>query len=270
MPSAGGNAVDAAIAAAMTLGVVDGFNSGIGGGCFMLIRRADGKILAIDGRETAHRGGDPRHVSPRRQGRRRPQPTGPLAVARARLARGVRPRAAASTASRNSPTCSCPPRRSAEQGFAIDDDYAGRLAQAAETSSRIPGVGVASCSKADGKPWPPAHVLRQPDLARSYRAMAGQGTDWFYRGTLRRQRSPGGWPTTAASSPADGFRRLTPREREPLGDDLPRATRSSASRRPAPAASTSAQILNILENFDLQKLEKQDPAPARCTSWPRR
>ncbi|RXM20435.1 gamma-glutamyltransferase, partial [Citrobacter sp. AAK_AS5] len=49
----GGNAVDAAVAAALTLGVVDGHNSGIGGGCFMLIRRADGSILAIDGREMA-------------------------------------------------------------------------------------------------------------------------------------------------------------------------------------------------------------------------
>ena len=50
---AGGNAVDAAIASALTLGVVDGFNSGIGGGCFILIHTADGKVIAIDGRETA-------------------------------------------------------------------------------------------------------------------------------------------------------------------------------------------------------------------------
>src|SRR5688572_16779031 len=49
----GGNAVDAAIATALTLGVVDQHNSGIGGGCFILIRRADGKLVAIDGRETA-------------------------------------------------------------------------------------------------------------------------------------------------------------------------------------------------------------------------
>src|SRR4051812_27688771 len=49
----GGNAIDAAVAAALTLGVVDGYNSGIGGGCFLLIRTPDGKCVAIDGRETA-------------------------------------------------------------------------------------------------------------------------------------------------------------------------------------------------------------------------
>ena len=50
---AGGNAIDAAIATGLTLGVVDGHNSGIGGGCFILIRRSDGSLLAIDGREMA-------------------------------------------------------------------------------------------------------------------------------------------------------------------------------------------------------------------------
>src|SRR5690606_2117382 len=49
----GGNAIDAALAAAFTLGVVDGHNSGIGGGCFILVRLADGRVLAIDGREMA-------------------------------------------------------------------------------------------------------------------------------------------------------------------------------------------------------------------------
>src|SRR4051812_46605573 len=47
----GGNAIDAAIAVGLTLGVVDGHNSGIGGGCVMLIRQANGKITALDGRE---------------------------------------------------------------------------------------------------------------------------------------------------------------------------------------------------------------------------
>ena len=52
----GGNAIDAAVAAALTLGIVDGHNSGIGGGCFMLIRLADGRFVAIDGREAAPAG----------------------------------------------------------------------------------------------------------------------------------------------------------------------------------------------------------------------
>src|SRR5947209_15244180 len=76
----GGNAIDAAIAVGLTLGVVDAHNSGLGGGCFILIRRADGKIIAIDGRETAPpkatremylRGGKPRPDL---------RPTGPLAA----------------------------------------------------------------------------------------------------------------------------------------------------------------------------------------------
>src|SRR6187399_1012855 len=49
----GGNAIDAAVAAGLTLGVVDGHNSGIGGGCFMLVRSPDGTITALDGRECA-------------------------------------------------------------------------------------------------------------------------------------------------------------------------------------------------------------------------
>ena len=49
----GGNAIDAAVAVGLTLGVVDSHNSGIGGGCFMLIHLANGKIVAIDGREMA-------------------------------------------------------------------------------------------------------------------------------------------------------------------------------------------------------------------------
>src|SRR5687767_15835306 len=49
----GGNAIDAAIAAGLTLGVVDSHNWGLGGGGLIVSRRADGKLFAIDGRETA-------------------------------------------------------------------------------------------------------------------------------------------------------------------------------------------------------------------------
>ncbi|KAL9332673.1 hypothetical protein ACSQ67_002283 [Phaseolus vulgaris] len=49
----GGHAADAAVAAALCLGVVSPASSGLGGGAFMLLRQANGESKAFDMRETA-------------------------------------------------------------------------------------------------------------------------------------------------------------------------------------------------------------------------
>lgn len=44
---------------------------------------------------------------------------------------------------------------------------------------------------ADGTPLHEGATLKQPDLARSYRAIAEQGTRWFYEGEFA--KSAGAW-----------------------------------------------------------------------------
>ena len=168
----GGNAIDAAVAAALMLGVVDGHNSGVGGGCFMLIRTADGTVVALDGRETAPAAAmREMFVRDGKADTKRSQ-TGALSVGvpgsllvfdhatrqygKKRLADLLEPAA-----------------KVAADGFQINASYAKKLREVRDDLARFP-ASRAILIKADGEPYAEGEVLRQPDLATSYRAVAGR------------------------------------------------------------------------------------------------
>lgn len=252
----GGNAIDAAVAAALTLGVVDGRNSGIGGGCLILIRLADGRLVAVDGRETAP--GKASRDMYLRGGRPQPElsKVGPLAcgvpgalAAYDKVVRGYgRLRLA---------DLLLPAAEIAAAGFPIDPTYAGNLKRAAKDLGRFPGSR-AVLLKADGSPYRTGEMLKQPDLARTYRAVAEQGTGWFYRGPFARRVE--GWMARHGGILAAGdFARYRPRRREPVQSTY-RGYTVVGFPPPSSGGVHVAQILNVLERFDLKTLYARSPA----------
>ena len=179
---AGGNAIDAAAAVALTLGVVDGHNSGIGGGCFFLARLANGTLVAIDGRETAPAKASQDMYLKDGKPIEELSKTGPLASAtpgalavyeEAVRKHGKLPFAKALEAG----------IRHAEEGFAIDRVYAKKLAGQATNLALFP-ASKAIFLNPDGSPYLQGEKIVQKDLAQSYRKIAKEGSDWFYRGAF--------------------------------------------------------------------------------------
>jgi gamma-glutamyltranspeptidase/glutathione hydrolase len=252
--AAGGNAVDAALAVAFTLGVVDPHNSGIGGGCFILVRLADGRVIAIDGREMAP-GGIDRDLY-FEDGKVQPERTreGALAV-------GIPGSVAAlhqlqSMGGKLSwEDVLLPASRLAEKGFAIDPTMAERLASSRERLVRFPATA-AIFLRPDGATPVAGDTLRQPDLAASYRALAKEGPDWFYEGDFAARTAQ--WMTANGGVVrAEDFHNYTTQLRQPLhtrfhGYDIYGF--------PAPSSGGThvAQILAMLEPVDLKKFDEGD------------
>jgi gamma-glutamyltranspeptidase/glutathione hydrolase len=252
----GGNAVDGAVAAALTLGVVDGFNSGLGGGCFILIRTADGKFHAIDGRETAPA------AATRDMFVRNGQPQiewskfGPLASG-VPGALAAYDSAIAEHGRRKLPDLLRPAAEIAQKGFTLDENYARRLASSAERLAKFE-ASRAAFLKPDGSPYHAGETLQQPDLARSYRALAEHGPDWFYRGPFA-QKTAAWMRENGGIITEQDFAEYRPRKRTPVITEY-RDYTIVGFPPPSSGGVHVAQILNILESFDLRQLRDHDPA----------
>jgi gamma-glutamyltranspeptidase/glutathione hydrolase len=252
----GGNAVDAAVAAALMLGVVDGHNSGIGGGCFMLIRAADGTVACLDGRETAPAAATRDMFIRDGKADTRLSQTGALAsgVPGSLL---VYEHALQRYGRKKLPDLLEPAAKVAAEGFPINRSYARKLHDVAKDLAQFP-ASRAALLKADAAPLGEGEVLKQPDLARSYRAIADQGAGWFYKGDFARRagewmRANGGIIT------ADDFARYEIKLREPLTTTY-RGFTVIGFPPPSSGGVHVAQILGMLERFDLRAMERDDPA----------
>jgi gamma-glutamyltranspeptidase/glutathione hydrolase len=250
----GGNAIDAAIATALTLGVVDSHNSGIGGGCFIVLRTANGKLFAIDGRETA-----PAKAS-RDMFIRDGKPTTQLSQVGA-LASGVPGALAAyehvvkQFGKKQFAQLLLPAAEIAEKGFAIDAKYAQRLHEEIERIKEFPETARVLL-KPDGSPYVASEALLQPDLAKTYRHIAERGGEWFYRGEFARlldkwMRDNGGILT------ATDLASYQVKSREPI-----RTTYHGYTIVGFPPPSSGGvhvgQILSVLEHFNLKNMSDAD------------
>ncbi len=253
--SRGGNAVDGAVAAGLTLGVVDGFNSGIGGGCFMLIRRADGEFVAIDGRETAPAQATPDMYLRDGKGDTTLSQKGALASG---VPGALRAYGEANRRFGRLPLADLilPAATIAEKGFLVDDAYHSRARSAVSALREFP-ASAAVFLTASGEAHPVGSRLTQKDLARTYRNIAKHGVDWFYRGRFADQLDR--WMKSNQGimrrEDLNGYRVQL---REPVRSSY-RGFDIVGFPPPSSGGVHTAQILNILEHFELKGLDPEGP-----------
>jgi len=176
----GGNAVDAAVATAFALAVVEPAAGNIGGGGFMLVRLANGKTTFFDYREMAP-GKATRDMYIKLDGKLDPEAStiGYRSVAVpgtvAGLALALKTHGTMKLADVMAPAI-----RLAEQGFPLSE----KLIR--EFNEERPGLQRFSMSSRiflnDGKMFNVGDTLRQPDLAATLKRIAKKGPSEFYQG----------------------------------------------------------------------------------------
>jgi gamma-glutamyltranspeptidase / glutathione hydrolase len=185
----GGNAVDAAIAAAAALGVTEPYSSGLGGGGYFVYYNAKkGAVQTIDGRETAPAAmpndafidkstGKPYNFSPElvTSGVSVGVPGTPATWEKAlhrwgtwRLDRALEPAI-----------------KLADRGFTVDSTFHLMTQENQQRFEAFPSTSAIYLP--GGQPPAVGSTLKNPDLADTYRLLAAKGMRPIYHGKLGRQ-----------------------------------------------------------------------------------
>ncbi|MES9543613.1 gamma-glutamyltransferase [Actinomadura sp. NPDC000600] len=265
----GGNAMDAAVASAATLGVTEPYVSAIGGGGYITYYDArTRRVHTLDGREFA-----PRRMRP--DSFVDPATGKPLPFDQA-VTSGLSVGVPGTLAqwdlalrrfgTRDLGALLRPAIRVADRGFVVDQEFHDQTAVNEARFRDI--VPTRELFLPGGKVPEVGSVFRNPDLADTYRQLARRGTDWFYGGGLGQEIV-----RTVAKPPVDpkAERNVRPglMERGDLAEyrAVPRKPTHVSYRGTdvygmppsSSGGSTVGEALNILGNF---RLDPRDPVTA--------
>ncbi|MFB6610706.1 gamma-glutamyltransferase [Agromyces sp. NPDC056379] len=257
----GGNAADAAVATAAALGVTEPYSAGIGGGgYFVYFDAATGEVTTIDGRETAPASMPTDAFVDPATG----QPYPFAAAVSSGLSVGVPGTLATWEAALDRFGTESlhdmlkPSILLATRGFRVDETFAQQTAANQARFAAFPAT--AELFLPNGAPPVVGSTFKNPDLAKTLRAIAVHGTDVFYEGALADEiaaiaQDPQTDP--AATLPAfpgyltaDDLSDYEVVEQDPThmeyhGLDVYGMAPSSSG------GTTVGESLNILENYDL-------------------
>jgi gamma-glutamyltranspeptidase/glutathione hydrolase len=252
----GGNAVDAAVATAFALGVVEPNASGLGGGGFILVYTARTKaVTAIDYREMAPLKATPDMYKMTPDGKVVDKETevGHKAVAIPGTLAGL------TLALKQHGTMSlkdvmAPAIRIAEEGYTVSKTLNGMMKDNFDKLSKYPAA--AAIYLKGGLPYEVGDKLALKDLAKSYRLIAEKGPDVFYKGEIAdaiEKEMQGKGLITKADLAA-----YKPAVRTPVRGSY-RGYEIISMAPPSSGGTHVIEILNILEGYNMTRLGFQTP-----------
>ena len=253
----GGNAVDAAVAAASVLGVTEPYSCGIGGGGFMVIRTPDGRVTTIDSREESpgamrpdsfFENGAPLPFDPARYSGLSAGVPGTVA-GWDRALRRYGSWSLARTLRAGIDT--------AREGFTVDSTFVSQTVPNVDFFDDVPSTAELYLDP-DGTPRDEGDVIRNPDLARTYARIGKLGTKGFYRGAVADAMVEAVQDPPVAPDANHTWRRGLMTMRDLHAYAAPERAPTHVSYRgldvwgmgpPSSGGSTTGEALNILEGY---------------------
>jgi gamma-glutamyltranspeptidase/glutathione hydrolase len=246
---AGGNAVDAAVATAFALAVVHPAAGNLGGGGFLLLRRATGEAAVYDFREQAPAAAAPTMFLRDGQYSHELHHDSALAVGVPGTVAGLH-MAWADNGRMPWGQILAPAISLAREGFMVTDGLARSLRDVLPQMKRYP-ASIAQFSR-QGVPYEMGDLFQQPDLAKTLERIAEKQAKGFYEGETaelieKEMKARGGLITR------EDLRSYTLYRRNPLRGSY---RGDSVLTVPPPSAGGVAllQCLNVLEGYDVKAM----------------